>query len=67
MLGCVSAKCCVSLFYLCFKVLQLLKELNYRGGLNLRISFSFSLALPFPVLFLNEEGLLLLPMEQEEL
>jgi hypothetical protein len=65
-LGCVSAKCRVLFFDLCFKVLQLLRKLNSRGSLDPKVSFSYSLSLPFLTLFRSEKGLLL-PMEQEEL
>jgi len=66
-LGCVSAKCRVLFFDLCFKVLQLLRKLNSRGSLDPKVSFSYSLSLPFLAFFPSEKGLLLLAMEQEEL
>ncbi len=36
LLGCVSVEWCVLFFNLCFKVLQLPRELNSRGGLRPR-------------------------------
>jgi hypothetical protein len=53
--------------YLCFRVLQSLIELNSRGGLDPRVSFSIFLSLPFLVLFPSEKGLLLRLVEWEEL